>query len=238
MTLDGTNTWILHAPDDDVAAVVDPGPFDEGHLQSVLEHVDELGAHVTLTLITHWHHDHTESLDRWSELTDAPIRGGGHGAAFTDDERITLGTLRIRVLETPGHTADSVSFHLPDANVLVTGDTVLGRGTTVVAHPDGSLGPYLASLAKLRAICAERPTALAPAHGPSHADAEVVIAAYQQHRTERLAQVREALAAGDSAAPDIAQAVVERVYADVPREVWPAAKASVQAQLDYLAQSG
>jgi len=236
MTLDGTNTWILHAPGDDRAAVVDPGPLDEGHLQAVLREVDRLGARVALTLVTHWHHDHTESLGRWAQLTDAPIRGGGHGQPLTDQERIVLGSLEIRVLETPGHTADSVSFHLPDADLLITGDTVLGRGTTVVAHPDGALGPYLASLEKLYAVAAARPTALAPAHGPAHADAAGVIAAYRQHRAERLEQVRAALAAGDAEAPDVAQAVVERVYADVPREVWPAAKASVQAQLDYLAR--
>ena len=235
MTLDGTNTWILHAPGDTVAAVVDPGPLDEGHLQQVLRQVDELGARIALTLVTHWHHDHTESLGRWAQLVEAPIRGGGHGAPFTDDERITVGSLQIRALLTPGHTADSVSFHLPDADVLITGDTVLGRGTTVVAHPDGALGPYLASLARLHALAAARPTALAPAHGPSHADAASVIAAYQEHRAERLDQVRAALAAGDAHAPDVAQAVVERVYAEVPRAVWPAAKSSVQAQLDYLA---
>lgn len=235
MTLDGTNTWILHAPGDDVAAVVDPGPLDEGHLQGVLARVDELGARVALTLVTHWHHDHTESLERWAELVEAPIRGGGHGAPFSDQEQIAVGSLAIRVLLTPGHTADSVSFHLPGADILLTGDTVLGRGTTVVAHPDGALGPYLASLDKLYAVASARHTALAPAHGPAHADAASVIAAYQAHRAERLDQVRAALAAGDAAAPDVAQAVVERVYADVPREVWPAAKASVQAQLDYLA---
>lgn len=235
MTLDGTNTWVLHVPGDATAVVVDPGPLDEAHLHAVLRYVEHLGAHVALTLVTHWHHDHTESLGRWAELVDAPIRGGGHGQPLVDEERIERGSLRIRALTTPGHTADSVSFHLPDADVLVTGDTVLGRGTTVVAHPDGALGPYLASLQRLHAIAVERPTALAPAHGPSHADAASVIAAYLQHRTERLAQVRAALAAGDATAPDVAQAVVERVYADVPREVWPAAKASVQAQLDYLA---
>lgn len=234
MTLDGTNTWVLHAPGDDVAVVVDPGPLDEGHLQAVLAYVAQLGARVGLTLITHWHHDHTESLGRWAELVGAPIRGGGHGEPLADNERISLGSLEIRAIATPGHTADSVSFHLPDADVLVTGDTVLGRGTTVVAHPDGALGPYLASLDKLQAVASVRPTALAPAHGPTHADAAAVVAAYKKHRLERLDQVRAALAAGDAQAPDVAQAVVERVYADVPREVWPAAKWSVQAQLEYL----
>lgn len=234
MTLDGTNTWVLHAPGDETAVVVDPGPLNEGHLQAVLAHVEQRGARVGLTLITHWHHDHTESLERWAQLVDAPIRGGGYGEPLADDERIELGSLRIRAITTPGHTADSVSFHLPDADVLVTGDTVLGRGTTVVAHPDGALGPYLDSLDRLLAIATERPTALAPAHGPTHPDAAAVITAYKQHRLERLEQVRAALAAGDADADDVAQAVVERVYADVPREVWPAAKWSVQAQLEYL----
>ena len=238
MTLDGTNTWLLAEPGSDEVVVVDPGPLDEGHLQEVLRRVAELGARVGLTLVTHWHQDHTESLDRWTQLVDAPVRGGGHGQPFTDGERIGLGSLEIRVLVTPGHTADSVSFHLPEADVLITGDTVLGRGTTVVAHPDGALGPYLASLDKLYAVAAARPTALAPAHGPTHVDAAGVIAAYRQHRAERLEQVRAALADGDAQAPDVAQAIVERVYADVPREVWPAAKASVQAQLDYLAAGG
>lgn len=234
MTLDGTNTWILHVPGDASAVVVDPGPLDEGHLQAVLRRVEQLGATVALTLVTHWHHDHTESLGRWAELVDAPIRGGGHGKPLADGERIDLGSLRIRALATPGHTADSVSFHLPDADVLLTGDTVLGRGTTVVAHPDGALGPYLESLEKLHAVASQRPTGLAPAHGPTHTDAAAVIAAYQQHRLERLGQVRAALAAGDADATDVAQAVVERVYAEVPRDVWPAAKASVEAQLAYL----
>ncbi|WP_446666088.1 MBL fold metallo-hydrolase [Flexivirga sp. B27] len=234
MTLDGTNTWVLHVPGGDSAVVVDPGPLDEGHLQAVLRYVDGLGARVALTLVTHWHHDHTESLGRWAELVDTPIRGGGNGEPLVDGERIALGSLRIHVLATPGHTADSMSFHLPDADVLITGDTVLGRGTTVVAHPDGALGPYLESLEKLHAVASARPTGLAPAHGPTHADAASVIAAYQQHRLERLEQVRAALAAGDADAADVAQAVVERVYADVPRDVWPAAKASVRAQLEYL----
>lgn len=235
MTLDGTNTWVLHVPGDRAAVVVDPGPLDEGHLQAVLRRVEGLGARVALTLVTHWHHDHTESLGRWAELVDAPIRGGGYGETLSDDERIQVGSLRIQALATPGHTADSMTFHLPDADVLLTGDTVLGRGTTVVAHPDGALGPYLTSLQRLHAVATQRPTALAPAHGPAHADAAPVIAAYRQHRLERLEQVRAALAAGDADATDVAQAVVERVYADVPREVWPAAKASVRAQLEYLA---
>jgi hypothetical protein len=77
-------------------------------------------------------------------------------------------------------------------------------------------------------------TSIAPGHGPTVPDAAGTVRWYLDHRRERLDQVRDALAAGAAQAPDVADAVVERVYADVPREVWPAARLSVLAQLDYL----
>ena len=49
-------------------------------------------------------------------------------------------------------------------------------------------------------------------------------------RAEIRANLLDALAAGDTEP----RQVVERVYADVPREVWPYAELSVRAQLDYL----
>jgi glyoxylase-like metal-dependent hydrolase (beta-lactamase superfamily II) len=69
-----------------------------------------------------------------------------------------------------------------------------------------------------------------PGHGPWLADARSVVSYYLAHRQARLAAVAEAVAAG---AADAA-AVVEIVYADVPRELWPAAELSVRAQLRYL----
>ncbi|TWP34323.1 MBL fold metallo-hydrolase [Leekyejoonella antrihumi] len=234
MTLDGTNTWVLLSHRTHEAVVVDPGPLDEDHLRAVLESVRAQGAQVAGALATHHHDDHVEGVPRWMELTDAPVRGGGFGESFAADERIVVGDLDIRVLLTPGHTADSVSFHLPDQSLLLTGDTVLGRGTSIVAYPDGNLTDYLASLDLLQRVAGDAPTILGPAHGPTAADAAVVIRDYRQHRQERLDQVRAALTAGARDAADVAQAVVERVYADVPRAVWPAAKATVRAQLEYL----
>ena len=58
----------------------------------------------------------------------------------------------LRVVATPGHTSDSISFALPADHALLTGDTVLGRGTTVVAHPDGELAAYLDSLERIRSL--------------------------------------------------------------------------------------
>jgi glyoxylase-like metal-dependent hydrolase (beta-lactamase superfamily II) len=129
------------------------------------------------------------------------------------------------VLHTPGHTADSVCFVSADA--VFTGDTVLGRGTTVVAWPDGDLADYLASLERIRAL---GDLTVLPGHGPVLNSAREAAQGYREHRQVRLDQVRAALMAGDLTAAD----VVRRVYADVDQALWPAAELSVRAQLAYL----
>ncbi len=109
---------------------------------------------------------------------------------------------------------------------------MLGRGTSVVAHPDGALGPYLDSLRRLHALASDVGVdPVLPGHGPVIDDPPAVLSYYLQHRAERLDQVRAAVAAG--ATPP--REVVERVYADVDPTLWPAAELSVRAQLDYLA---
>ncbi len=237
MTLDGTNTWVLHSTSTDEVIVVDPGPLDEGHLEAVATHVEELGARVALTLVTHGHFDHDEGVPHWVERTGSPVRGAGRGEALTDGERITLGDIDLRVLLTPGHTRDSVSFAWEEERLLLTGDSVLGRGTSIVAYPDGNLADYLGSLDAMYAAASDGGLLLAPGHGPTAPDAAAVIDFYRTHRAQRLDQVRAALADGLGDSDDVAQAVVERVYADVPKTVWPAAKATVQAQLEYLNSS-
>jgi glyoxylase-like metal-dependent hydrolase (beta-lactamase superfamily II) len=232
MTLDGTNTWVLAEPGSSTAVVVDPGPLDEGHLRAVLEVVEERGAQVVQTLLTHRHADHAEGATRFAELSGAPTRalGAGHDD-LGDGDVVRAGGLEIRVVATPGHTADSLSFAVAADHALLTGDTVLGRGTTVVAHPDGELAAYLASLERLaRLTGGGEVTTILPGHGPVVPDAAAMVQFYRRHRRERLEQVREALRDGAVTVED----VVQRVYVDVPREVWPAARLSVAAQLDYL----
>jgi glyoxylase-like metal-dependent hydrolase (beta-lactamase superfamily II) len=238
MTLDGTNTWVLLEPGSTDAVVIDPGPLDEGHLRAVVEAVAVRGACVAQTILTHGHADHAEGADRFAELTGAPTRAVGRGHDdLSDGDVVTTGGLDLRVVATPGHTSDSLSFALAADHALLTGDTVLGRGTTVVAHPDGELAAYLESLERIARLTGDGAvTAILPGHGPVVPDAAAMVAFYRTHRAERLEQVRQALADGAATSPDPVQAVVERVYADVPREVWPAAAQSVAAQLDYLRQ--
>jgi glyoxylase-like metal-dependent hydrolase (beta-lactamase superfamily II) len=231
MTLDGTNTWLLRAGPGEPAVVVDPGPADEAHLAAIVAQ-----GPIGLVLITHGHPDHTEGSTRLHDLLDGvavlaadPAHTiGGAPLAGAGPDLSGFG-LEIRLLATPGHTADSVCF-LAERNgqrVVLTGDTILGRGTTVVAHPDGHLGDYLASLELLSAY---RGTPALPGHGPALADCGAAANFYLAHRRARLDQVRAALDAGARTAAE----VVAVVYADVDRSLWWAAEWSVRAQLEYL----
>ncbi|WP_328390100.1 MBL fold metallo-hydrolase [Nocardia sp. NBC_00416] len=230
MTLDGTNTWILRSPGRTDCVVIDPGPDDPAHIAAIAE---ATGGAVALTLITHRHPDHTGGIDELVRLTGTPVRAmdpeflRGDVSPLTDGEIVEAAGLRITVVHTPGHTADSVSFLLADA--VLSGDTILGRGTTVLDR-DGTLRDYLRSLDRLLEVGAGR--ALLPAHGPDHPDLEPVARYYIAHRNERLAQVRAAL--DELGADAKAMDVVRKVYADVDESLWPAACNSVESQLTYL----
>jgi len=228
MTLDGTNSCVLHAPNSTELVVVDPGPDD-------VEHLDRIAAlgRISLVLISHKHGDHTDGIDKIVDATGAVVRSVGSGflrglgGPLTDGEVIDAAGLRIKVLATPGHTADSVCFVLDDA--VLTADTVLGRGTTVIDNEDGDLGQYLDSLQRLRGL---RGRAVLPGHGPDLTDLTATAEMYLAHREERLEQVRSALR--ELADDASARQVVEHVYTDIDEKLWDAAEWSVQAQLNYL----
>ncbi|WP_436737602.1 MBL fold metallo-hydrolase [Streptomyces sp. BBFR102] len=236
MTLDGTNTWLVAEPDSDLAVVIDPGPLDEGHLKAVVATAEAAGRRVGLTLLTHGHADHAEGAARFAELTGTKVRALDPALRLGDEglgagDVVTVGGLELRVVPTPGHTADSLSFHLPADRAVLTGDTVLGRGTTMVSHPDGGLGDYLDSLRRLHSLTTgDGVSTVLPGHGPVLDDAQGALEFYLRHRAARLDQVRAAVAAGVTEPGE----VVALVYAAVDRSLWPAAELSVRAQLEYL----
>ena len=225
MTLDGTNTWILRAPGAIDAVVIDPGCSDPGHLSAIARH-----APISLILVSHGHPDHVGGVAELAAAVDAEVRGLVEGFPSVEaGDRLTAGGIAITVLATPGHTADSACFLAEHAGerVIFTGDTILGRGTTVIAHPDGDLGAYLDSLELLSAY--DDVPAL-PGHGPALADCGAAARFYLAHRRARLDQVRQAIAQGARTVQD----VVAAIYADVDRSLWPAAEWTVRAQLAYL----
>ncbi|BBZ41948.1 MBL fold metallo-hydrolase [Mycobacterium conspicuum] len=228
LTLEGTNTWVLCGPGSDELVIVDPGPDDD-------EHIARLAAlgRITLVLISHRHPDHTDAIDKLVDATGATVRSAGSGflrglgGHLVDGEVIDAAGLKITVLATPGHTADSLSFVLDDA--VLTADTVLGRGTTVMDKEDGSLTDYIESLHRLRGLGGRT---VLPGHGPELPDLQAVASGYLAHRHERLEQVRSALRElGEEAS---ARQIVEHVYTDVDEKLWDAAEWSVQVQLNHL----
>ncbi|GAA3932094.1 MBL fold metallo-hydrolase [Amorphoplanes auranticolor] len=230
MTLDGTNTWVLRAPGAEHGVVIDPGPLREGHLARIAEHGPFL-----FILVTHGHQDHVEGAARLSGLLGgtpvlaADPKHGVLAGPVGRDELLGGDGLEIQVLDTPGHTRDSICFLVEcgGERVVFTGDTILGRGTTVVAWPDGDLAAYLTSLERLAAYEGVR---MLPGHGPARPDCAAVARAYLTHRQERLGQVRAAIAAG----ADSAEAIVDVVYPDIAPRVRFAAIWSARAQLEYL----
>lgn len=239
MTLDGTNTYVLAEPDASSVVVVDPGPDDPAHLDRVVSTAEAQGRSVAMILLTHRHLDHSGGARALAGRVVAPIRAADRSLCLDAEPlvagEIVIAGVQLAVVPTPGHTADSVCFVLLEDGALLTGDTVLGRGTTVVAHPDGRLDDYLATLARLAGlVTAEALHRLLPGHGPVRADPGALIAEYRAHRVERLEQVRSATAAGATTPAD----VVRVVYADVDPSLWPAAEQSVRAQLDYLRELG
>jgi glyoxylase-like metal-dependent hydrolase (beta-lactamase superfamily II) len=227
MTLDGTNTWMLKgasAAPDDGYIVIDAGPADDEHLAAVAA----IGK-IDLILLTHRHPDHSGGSARLSELTGAPVYAldTSFGDPLREGDGFRQSGVVLDVIHTPGHSSDSLSFWLPEDNAVLTGDTILGRGTTVVAWPDGALGPYLKSLRRLREY---GDAAVLPGHGPELPSAGRVAEFYLEHRKQRLTQVAAAVADGARTPRE----VVEIVYTDVDQVLWPAAELSVHAQLEYL----
>lgn len=242
MSLDGTNTYVVRSPDSYQVVIVDPGPLHAVHLQRVMAH-----GLVQLILLTHHHQDHSASAARLSALTAAPVRAFDatlciEAPPLVDGEELVAGGTRMRVIGTPGHTADSLCLHLQDdrdmtthANrgSMLTGDTILGRGTSVIAQPDGSMREYLASL---RSLCAFDSTMVLPGHGPMLDHLADVSRAYIEHRNRRIEEVASAIdTLTATGALVTVPSITDLVYPDVMPAVRFAAEMSVKAQMDFIA---
>jgi glyoxylase-like metal-dependent hydrolase (beta-lactamase superfamily II) len=240
LTLDGTNTWVLFEPEAEQCVVVDPGPDDPAHLDAVLAEAERAGCEVGLILLTHGHADHSGAVDALHAQTQAPVRALDPAwcrgtVALQDREQIEIDGLQLHVMATPGHTNDSVCFHLPRDGALLSGDTILGEGSSLIAWPDGRVGPYLESLKKLRDLAAAGASlTLLPGHGELVLWGLPAIDTLLAHRVKRLEQVADVLDTGASTVGE----VVAAVYGLPGPALHDVVVGQVQAQLEYLAAGG
>ena len=239
MTFEGTNTVVLRAPGSATSVVVDPGPDDPAHA----ERIAALAGRIELVVVTHRHPDHTDGIDHLRDLVAAPVRAPleefcRDATELDDDEVIHAAGLGIRVLATPGHTADSVSFDVriagrgPDTtpDCVVLGDTILGRDSTVLDSTDGDLGDYLTSMDRLAAR-ADGVTGV-PGHGPDVEDTGRFARELGRHRRDRLEQIIAARA--ELGADADAAAITQHIYRDVSPFLLTVAEQSTAVALKYL----
>jgi len=158
-----TYTYLVADEETRQAALIDP----------VLEQIDrdlgligELGLTLSYVLETHVHADHVTAAGVLRDRTGAKTVAGARGAPCADvlvrhGDGIDLGGLTIRVLETPGHTDDSVSFHVP--GVVFTGDALFIRGTGRTDFQNGDAGMLYDSITRVLFVLPDA-TVVYPGH--------------------------------------------------------------------------
>jgi glyoxylase-like metal-dependent hydrolase (beta-lactamase superfamily II) len=248
-TFKGTGTYIVGKGE---VAVIDPGPDMPDHLAAILKATE--GEKITHILITHHHSDHSPLAGPLQAATGATIYGcavagheegdtgevkmeAGHDLDFRPDVSLCGGGevsgpgWTMEAIPTPGHTSNHLCYALKEENACFTGDHIMGWSTTVITPPDGDMTDYLASLEAIRARTFD---VLWPTHGPPVREVDAFIAAYQEHRQERIDQILGALKAGPARIRDL----VPRLYADVDARLHPAAARSMLAAMIHLAREG
>src|ERR1043166_4417831 len=238
-----TNAYLIGEPE---LALVDPGsgnPEPLRELFALTDHLAAEGRRVTMIVVTHHHPDHTGGVAACRERLGARVVGHRDLAPHVPLDVVVkdgdwlplapgLNDWTLRVLETPGHTRDSISLWHEKRRTLFCGDLLAGgAGSVVIDPPDGNMRDYLGSLERCAALGAET---LFPAHGSPSGAAERHIRALIAHRMEREAKVVAAL--GGTART--LEQLLPGGYAAPPRELWTWARRSLLAHLEKLERDG
>ncbi|WP_419913563.1 MBL fold metallo-hydrolase [Hoeflea sp.] len=251
LTFHGTNSYIVGK---DSVAVIDPGPETESHHQALKTALE--GRQVSHILVSHTHKDHSPLARQLAAETGATIVAEGkHRPArplytgeinpfqessdteFQPDIEAEDGQVingdgwSLKVIKTPGHTANHAVFALENEDIVFSADHVMVWATSIVAPPDGSMSDYMASLDKML----ERDDRLyLPGHGGPVNDPAKFVRALRTHRKMREAAVLDRLQKGDNNIADM----VKVIYRDTDPRLHKAAALSLLAHLEDLVGRG
>jgi len=236
MTGPGTNTYLIGRRD---PILLDTGAGVPEYMNGLTGYLAERGwTQPSRVVLTHRHRDHLGGVahlrERYRGLhvgklihRDADLPEGIE--TLRDGQTIEGDGATLVAIHTPGHASDHLCYYLPEENAVFTGDVVLAGSTTVIPAEDGDLLDYMSSLKRLQQLGVRR---IYPAHGPVVEDGPALIAEYIEHRLLRERQILEVLGDGPSTIP----AIVERVYAAVPKNLHAMAGQSVASHLKKLAR--
>ena len=235
----GTNTYLVGRED---LTLIDPGP-------NIKEHIDEIirvGENkIKRILVTHTHTDHSPAALPISKVLDVPMYGrliDGESSwedetfipdvILNDTDIIKTDEYTLDVIHTPGHASNHLCFLIKELNCLITGDHIMEGSTVVIGPPDGNMADYLESLNKLFKYKID---CLAPGHGNFMYEPKKVIESIIRHRLSREAKVLRRLE--DVGDIDL-ESLTAIVYDDVPEQLHPIAKFSLEAHLLKLLKEG
>jgi glyoxylase-like metal-dependent hydrolase (beta-lactamase superfamily II) len=150
----------------------------------------------------------------------------------SDGDTLSIGSLTLRMVHSPGHTAGHLSPLLEGDNVLFAGDNVLGVGTTVVPPPpNGDMGQYVASLRKMQLLNAEL---MCCGHGPAVREPHRKLQELIDHRQQREDQVLSLVSEGH----DTVKRIVKAIYPELDKRLLGMAQGQTRSHLAKLESEG
>ncbi|MBI4444819.1 MAG: MBL fold metallo-hydrolase [Acidobacteria bacterium] len=228
--------------------LMDPGPEDareQERLFALINETLQLGREFKGIIVTHGHPDHIGAAEPCARHYRVPafthplnahaLSGIQDLRPLQDAGRLPLGIApdgspgwTLTAHHTPGHAPGHLCFQESRYQALFAGDMV-SRLSSILIDPDngGDMVEYLQSLERLQRLASG---ALYPAHVPPQLNGRKLIEQAISHRQKREEQVLEALRKG----PQNLDQLVEKVYFDVDRIMWPLASRSLLAILQKL----
>ena len=181
-----TNAYVVACPKTHEAAIIDPAPDSA---EKIEKYISAHGLIPKMILLTHSHWDHIADVSILKQRLHIPVgihsldlpnlqEPGSDGLPFwipisgvetdqllAEGDVIQLGSLKFRVIHTPGHTPGGICLYCQEEGVLISGDTLFRGSMGKVSFPTSNAERMWESLKKLAKLPPE--TKVYPGHGPS-----------------------------------------------------------------------